>query len=233
MVEPNSLIHSVWETSIVLSDWIESLRQQQPSRLFLMCICICVTSLFVFQWRHMYQLCFCFCCCWLSAALSYPAAAPLWGLRRWYSTSSTVQTAPLTFSTRMKHLWRDKLCRTAFYSVTTHNTHARTHAIERQTKFSRESFCFLDEVGWDVKKREKEKNTMQFFLNWVSFIINLNLRVESASFTSSFVSLLANVIFLTKICHVIFMSIKCFKILIFPYRNNEALRKSFMNHLNK
>lgn len=39
---------------------------------------------------------------------------PLGGLRRWYSSSSTVQTAPLTFSTRMKHLWRLKLWRTAF-----------------------------------------------------------------------------------------------------------------------
>ena len=46
---------------------------------------------------------------------SYPAAAPLCGLRRWYSTSSTVHTAPLTFSTRIKHLWSDKLWRTAFY----------------------------------------------------------------------------------------------------------------------
>ena len=49
--------------------------------------------------------------------VSYPAAAPLCGLRRWYSTSSTVQTAPLTFSTRIKHLWRDKLWRTAFCST--------------------------------------------------------------------------------------------------------------------
>ena len=45
---------------------------------------------------------------------SYPEAAPRCGLRLWYSTSSTVQTAPLTFSTRMKHLCRDKLWRTAF-----------------------------------------------------------------------------------------------------------------------
>ena len=46
--------------------------------------------------------------------LAYPAAAPLCGRRRWYSTSSTVHTAPLTFSTRIKHLWSDKLWRTAF-----------------------------------------------------------------------------------------------------------------------
>ena len=52
---------------------------------------------------------------------SYPAAAPLCGLRRWYSTSSTVQTAPLTFSTRIKHLWRDKLWRTAFCSTFVEN----------------------------------------------------------------------------------------------------------------
>lgn len=35
-------------------------------------------------------------------------------LRFWYSTSSTVHTAPLTFSTRTKHLCRLRLCRTAF-----------------------------------------------------------------------------------------------------------------------
>ena len=39
---------------------------------------------------------------------------PLGGRLRWYSSSSTVQTAPLTFSTRMKHLCSDRLCRTAF-----------------------------------------------------------------------------------------------------------------------
>ena len=53
----------------------------------------------------------------LFSSMAYPAAAPLCGLRRWYSTSSTVQTAPLTFSTRIKHLWRDKLWRTAFYII--------------------------------------------------------------------------------------------------------------------
>ena len=36
------------------------------------------------------------------------------GLRRQYSKSSTVHTAPLTFSTRMKHLCKLKLCLTAF-----------------------------------------------------------------------------------------------------------------------
>ena len=36
------------------------------------------------------------------------------GRRLWNSTSSTVQTAPLTFSTRMKHLCSDRLWRTAF-----------------------------------------------------------------------------------------------------------------------
>ena len=49
--------------------------------------------------------------------VSYPAAAPLCGLLLWYSTSSTVQTAPFTFSTRIKHLWSDKLWRTAFYKT--------------------------------------------------------------------------------------------------------------------
>lgn len=59
---------------------------------------------------------------WLSAQWifdffkSYPAVAPLWGLRRWYSISSTVQTAPFTFSTLMKHLCKDKLCLTAFWN---------------------------------------------------------------------------------------------------------------------
>lgn len=36
------------------------------------------------------------------------------GLLFWYSTSSTVQTAPFTFSTRTKHLCRLRLWRTAF-----------------------------------------------------------------------------------------------------------------------
>lgn len=36
------------------------------------------------------------------------------GLLFWYSSSSTVQTAPLTFSTRTKHLCRLRLWRTAF-----------------------------------------------------------------------------------------------------------------------
>lgn len=38
------------------------------------------------------------------------------GLLFWNSSSSTVHTAPLTFSTRTKHLWRLRLCRTAFCS---------------------------------------------------------------------------------------------------------------------
>ena len=46
---------------------------------------------------------------------TYPES--FWGLRFWYSTSSTVQTAPLTFSTRTKHLCNDKLWRTAFFQV--------------------------------------------------------------------------------------------------------------------
>lgn len=33
----------------------------------------------------------------------------------WNSSSSTVQTAPFTFSTRTKHLWRLRLWRTAFW----------------------------------------------------------------------------------------------------------------------
>jgi len=48
------------------------------------------------------------------AAAAAAAAVPLCGLLLWYSTSSTVHTAPLTFSTLMKHLCRLKLCRTAF-----------------------------------------------------------------------------------------------------------------------
>ena len=46
---------------------------------------------------------------------TYPES--FWGLRFWYSISSTVQTAPLTFSTRTKHLCKDKLWRTAFFQV--------------------------------------------------------------------------------------------------------------------
>lgn len=39
-----------------------------------------------------------------------------WGRLFWNSISSTVHTAPFTFSTRTKHLWRLRLCRTAFCS---------------------------------------------------------------------------------------------------------------------
>ena len=39
-----------------------------------------------------------------------------WGRLFWNSISSTVHTAPFTFSTRTKHLWRLRLCRTAFFS---------------------------------------------------------------------------------------------------------------------
>ena len=39
-----------------------------------------------------------------------------WGRLRWNSASSTVQTAPFTFSTRMKHLCSDRLWRTAFWT---------------------------------------------------------------------------------------------------------------------
>ena len=45
--------------------------------------------------------------------MAYPEV-DLWGLLLWNSISSTVQTAPLTFSTRMKHLCSDRLWRTAF-----------------------------------------------------------------------------------------------------------------------
>ena len=41
---------------------------------------------------------------------------PLGFLFLWYSISSTVHTAPFTFSTRLKHLWRLRLCRTAFWN---------------------------------------------------------------------------------------------------------------------
>ena len=41
---------------------------------------------------------------------------PLGFLFLWYSMSSTVHTAPFTFSTRLKHLWRLRLCRTAFWN---------------------------------------------------------------------------------------------------------------------
>ena len=48
-------------------------------------------------------------------APAYPDEQPRCGRRRWYSTSSTVHTAPFTFSTRIKHLCRERLCLTAFY----------------------------------------------------------------------------------------------------------------------
>lgn len=43
-----------------------------------------------------------------------------WGRLFWNSISSTVHTAPFTFSTRTKHLWRLRLCRTAFCSWCKH-----------------------------------------------------------------------------------------------------------------
>lgn len=45
---------------------------------------------------------------------TYPAPAAFWGLLLWNSISSTVHTAPFTFSSRTKHLWRLRLCLTAF-----------------------------------------------------------------------------------------------------------------------
>lgn len=45
---------------------------------------------------------------------TYPALAAFWGLLLWNSISSTVHTAPFTFSSRTKHLWRLRLCLTAF-----------------------------------------------------------------------------------------------------------------------
>lgn len=45
--------------------------------------------------------------------LLYPAI--FWDLLLWYSSSSTVHTAPFTFSTRTKHLCRLRLWRTAFW----------------------------------------------------------------------------------------------------------------------
>lgn len=44
------------------------------------------------------------------------------GLLFWYSTSSTVHTAPFTFSTRTKHLCRLRLWRTAFWEKRTNMT---------------------------------------------------------------------------------------------------------------
>ena len=48
------------------------------------------------------------------------ALLTLSGLRRQYSKSSTVHTAPFTFSTRMKHLCKLRLCRTAFCEQNKH-----------------------------------------------------------------------------------------------------------------
>lgn len=49
-----------------------------------------------------------------SKGRTYPLI--FWGRLFWNSISSTVHTAPFTFSTRTKHLWRLRLCRTAFCS---------------------------------------------------------------------------------------------------------------------
>lgn len=52
---------------------------------------------------------------------TYPLPAVFCGLRLWNSISSTVHTAPFTFSKRTKHLWRLRLCLTAFWKITEKN----------------------------------------------------------------------------------------------------------------
>ncbi len=64
------------------------------------------------------------------SASSYPVI--FGGLLFWYSTSSTVQTAPLTFSTRTKHLCRLRLWRTAFWVTAT------GHREDKRAKRSRQ-----------------------------------------------------------------------------------------------
>lgn len=56
-----------------------------------------------------------------------------WGRLFWNSISSTVHTAPLTFSTRTKHLWRLRLCRTAFCGWCKENK-KRTTGIQQYIK---------------------------------------------------------------------------------------------------
>lgn len=51
---------------------------------------------------------------------TYPFPAAFCGLLRWNSISSTVHTAPFTFSRRTKHLWRLRLCLTAFCKIWRH-----------------------------------------------------------------------------------------------------------------
>lgn len=52
---------------------------------------------------------------------TYPLPAVFCGLLLWNSISSTVHTAPFTFSKRTKHLWRLRLCLTAFWKIAEKN----------------------------------------------------------------------------------------------------------------
>lgn len=56
------------------------------------------------------QVCLCLFWDWCSLYLWYFCPFLLW-----YSASSSVHTAPFSPSTRTKHLWRLRLCRTAFW----------------------------------------------------------------------------------------------------------------------
>lgn len=96
--------------------------------------------------------------------VSYPAATPLCGLLLWYSTSSTVQTAPFTFSTRIKHLWRDKLWRTAFY--TTLLIFPNVDFFEN--KFDILTFCSFT---WPEKYEISPKNFLEIFNCKLPYII--------------------------------------------------------------
>ena len=83
-----------------------------------------------------------------------------WGRLRWNSASSTVQTAPFTFSTRLKHLCSDKLWRTAFWTekvkVTVNLWHAMVLKLDGNSETGahvRKNHCYLICLRRSIRSR--------------------------------------------------------------------------------
>lgn len=75
----------------------------------------------------------------------------------WNSSSSTVQTAPFTFSTRTKHLWRLRLWRTAFWDCRRNEQTDPGHRKSIKTDISSESFQLpstLPHCVWNTRMFE-------------------------------------------------------------------------------
>lgn len=81
------------------------------------------------------------------------------GLLFWYSTSSTVHTAPFTFSTRTKHLCRLRLWRTAFCRREDKEERTVCKQITRFYKGRRYSNRKYSMLRHGFKKREGERET--------------------------------------------------------------------------